>query len=254
MRVAALMMALGLSVVVPFVSAQGIDSVFTEVYHVQPDPVAGKPPLVTYRIFVDLAPGYQLQMVYGDERNQLVIATTTEFFNDDNNGTKFAYLLRGDRLNGHPLALDSWLTINAASDHHLGVPRAWDDDGSILECPPYPGYGLMPADGAKPLCASDGLVASDSVPETVNFRMEPGYLGTIRGSELRTMDGAWAVLGGTNGVGPNNVCLIAQLSTTGTLSYRLNIQLRTPDKKVVRYVSTAPRGTDEVLFPALVRK
>ncbi|HEX2618159.1 MAG TPA: hypothetical protein VHL57_11495 [Flavobacteriales bacterium] len=232
--------------------AQGIDSVFTEIYSVQPDPVSGKT-LVTYRIFVDLAPGYELQMVYGDARNQLDIATTTDFFNDEKNGARFAHQVRTTQLNTFPCAIDSWLTMNAASDGHVGLPRAWDDDGSVLECPPYAGYGLMPVD-VKPLCAADGLLQRDSVPDVVNFRMDPGYLGDVRGSELHTMDGAWAVLGGVKGVTDRNVCLIAQLTTTGELSYHLNLQLRTPDRKVVRYVSTEARGTDEVLFPGLVRK
>nr|MBP6391898.1 hypothetical protein [Flavobacteriales bacterium] len=57
--------------------SQAIDSVFVEVYHVQPGDVAGEPPLTTYRVFVDLAPDHELQMVYGDEKHQLRIHTTT---------------------------------------------------------------------------------------------------------------------------------------------------------------------------------
>lgn len=234
--------------------AQGIDSVFTEVYHVQQDTVPGGPPLVTYRIFIDLAPGYELQMIYGDAVNQLKVSTTTEFFNDATNGVKYGGGINEAKLNTYPLALDSWLTINAVGEHYVAVPRAWDTDGSVLTCPPYKGYDVTRTANERPLCATDGLLAVDSVPAVVDFRLQPGYLGTIRGSVLHTMDGAWAVLGGTKGVTDRNVCLVAQISTTGALSYKLNVQLRGPDRHVVRYVSTEARGTEEVLYPGLVRR
>src|ERR1051325_3917740 len=42
---------------------------------------------VTYRIYVDLKPGYNLQMVYGDKKHELFIRSTTTFFNNVKNGS-----------------------------------------------------------------------------------------------------------------------------------------------------------------------
>ena len=117
-------------------SSQAIDEILVETYHVIPGE-NGEPDLTTYRIFVDLAPDHQLQVVYGEEHHALEITTTTEFFNDPENGTKYGDKVNMDRLNTFPLAIDSWLTMGAASDHHVGVPKDLDTDGSILECPPY---------------------------------------------------------------------------------------------------------------------
>jgi hypothetical protein len=240
----------------PRAIAQGIDSVFVEIYNVQPDasnPTA--PPLITYRIWVDLAPDYRLQMLYGDAHHQLMIATTTDFFNDKENGAAYGDKVNDDQLNSYPAALDSWLTISAASNRHLAIPRSMDKDGSILTCPPYPGRSVSAPDqrsaGSPPLCSSDGLMEVDSVREVVTFTMDGSYLDRIRGSVIRTLSGAWAVLGGTKGVTDRNLVLIAQITTTGELSYALNIQLGTPDHQILKCVASDP-GPGEVLVPSLV--
>ncbi|MBK9076585.1 MAG: hypothetical protein IPL77_16735 [Flavobacteriales bacterium] len=234
--------------------SQAIDSVFVEVYHVQPSDVAGEPPLTTYRVFVDLAPEHELQMVYGDEKHQLRIHTTTAFHNDTVNGAKFAHQVNADRLNASPLALDSWLTIGAASDQHMAVPRAMDTDGSILECPPYPARKgkkeVALLNIPAPLCSSDGLMPYPEIREVVNFNFASGYLGKVKGNLLETTNGAWAVLGGKAGVTENNLLLIAQISTTGTLSFLLNLQIETPEHEPVKYVARDP-GPDEVLYEGL---
>ncbi len=239
---------------------QGIvDSIFVELYHVMDSPVVGEPPLKTYRIFVDLAPGYKLQTVFGDERNQLYITTTTRFFNDAENSVKYADQLNEERLNTGMAALDSWLTIGAASSAHWGVPRPWDTDGSLLECPPYPSYVPPSTDHGKrrkkekTLCELDGMLKAGPVPAVVNFKFDPGYLGQIRGAHLHTMDGAWAVLGGTLGPTEENVLLIAQLTTTGDLSYKLNIQVGLPDGSFMRYVHTDAHGDEEAVLKGLIR-
>jgi len=234
--------------------AQAIDSIFVEVYHVQPGEVAGEPPLTTYRIFVDLAPEHELQMVYGDEKHQLRIHTTTSFHNDTVGGGKYAHQVDADRLNASQLALDSWLTIGAANDAYMGVPRKMDPDGSILECPPYPARkgkkeAALPNLPA-PLCTSDGLIPYPEIREVVNFNFASGYLDKVKGNLMETTNGAWAVLGGKAGVTDKNLLLLAQISTTGTISFLLNLQIETPDHEPVKYVArnAAP---DEVLYEGL---
>jgi len=218
---------------------------------VQKPATATEPPLVTYRIYVDLAADHKLQMVFGHETHALKIRTSTSFFNDLVNGVEVADRLPADRLNTFPLALDSWITMGAASNKDIGVPREFDTDGSVLECPPYASYdpgstGPRPT----PLCIADGLVKASEVKEVVPFNFSTSYLGAIRGSELATTNGAWAVLGGIKGATAENIVLIAQLSTTGELAFELNLQIATPDNKIVRYVASDP-AEGEILFEGL---
>lgn len=224
---------------------EGLDSVWVELYHTQ---LTGKDTLMTYRIYVDLQPGYTMQMVYGTERQQLEIGTSTTFYNDPAHSVRFADQLPAVVLNDGTVALDSWLTVGAASKGHVAVPKHLDTDGSVLKCPPY----TKARERSMSLCKRDGLMAVDSVQQVVNFRMDPGYLGTIAGQVLHTMDGAWAVLGGTRGATAENMVLIAQLSTTGMLSYRLNLQIGAPDGSFIRLVHT-DAAPAEVLLPSLRR-
>ena len=236
-------------------AGQGLEGIRVETYHVQPVG-EGESPLMTYRIFVDLAPEHALLVIYGDERNQLEIRTTTYFVNDTLNGAKFAHEVPSKRLNADPgAALDSWLTMKMASDMHWGIPRDQDPDGSILTCPPYMGLAeLHSSDHAQrsvPLCVNDGLIDAPEVRTVENFRFSPGFLGRIQGSLVHTMDGAWGVLGGAKGVGEDNMVLIAQITTSGELSFRLNLQVKPLDGgPLVKYVSTEALE-DEILFPGL---
>lgn len=245
-----------LCAVVPILvcQAQAIDSVFVEVYHVQESGVQGEPPITTYRVYVDLAAGHELQMVYGDDKHQLRLFTSTAFLNDTMNGAMYGHMIDGAHLNSSRVALDSWLTIGAASDGHWGVPRSLDDDGSVLECPPYPGRKGQLLQGpyatSTPLNVTDGLVARSPINDIVNFNFNPTYLRKLRGNFIETTNGAWAVLGGTTGVTERNLFLIAQLTTTGTIAFRLNLQIETPEHEAVKYVAGDPT-LGEVLYPGL---
>ena len=86
--------------------------------------------------------------------------------------------------------------------------------------------------------------------EVVDFRFSSGYLHAIRGGTLLTTDGAWALLGGTKGATPENMVLIAQISTTGELSFQLNLQMAARDGSVEKYVHCTPLN-GEFLEPSL---
>lgn len=241
-----------------WINAQGVENVLVETYAVTPDPNGGPKPLITYRIYIDLAPGYTLQMVYGDVHHLLRINTTTDLFNDITNGARYGYQIPADALGHFPLALDSWLTIGAASDHHIAVPKDLDPDGSILECPPYAQVDPLRQEtsgttASTPICIVDGLRADTVKREVVDFKFSTSYLDRIRGSELSSNNGAWAVLGGVAGATPENMVLIAQLTTTGELSFELNLQLGDPDHIPVKYVAH-DAATGEVECPLLVRR
>lgn len=235
-------------------TAQGLEDIFVETYAVSPSPDKPDETLTTYRIFADLAEGYTMQMVYGDEKHDLKLISSTDFFNDTVNGEKFGDRVNGDALRQWPVALDTWLTIGAASDTHAGVPKHLDTDGSILACPPYPGIGISTERASSApsntLCAADGLVRDTSRNEVVDFRCSTGYLHKVRGGTINTNDGAWARLGGSRGTTSENMVLLAQITTTGTLSFQLNIQIAAPDRSVENHVHSAP-AEGEHTHPAL---
>ncbi|MBK8500679.1 MAG: hypothetical protein IPL52_18110 [Flavobacteriales bacterium] len=217
--------------------AQALEGIVVEKYH---QLVRSTDTLTTYRIYVDLAPEHTLQMVFGSTGHPLRIESTTEFFNDTLNGAMYGDRIDADRLAEGFTALDSWITINAGSDAHAGLPLDKDTDGSVLRSKRY---------RKSPLARADGLVPAD-VKQVVDFKMQPGYLGNIRGTTILCVDCAWSVLGGTKGVTTDNMVLIAQISTTGVLSYELNLQIGRPGGGFVRYVAMGPQG-DEIQHPAL---
>jgi hypothetical protein len=71
------------------------------------------------------------------------------------------------------------------------------------------------------------------------------------GPVFSTEDGAWAALSGATGPIPEtNKVLIGQFTTNGVFSFKLNLQLGTPDGGVEQYVAESQIG-DEILFSDL---
>lgn len=95
-------------------------------------------------------------------------------------------------------------------------------------------------------------MAADSVPRTTDWRFRPSYLAAIPGHVIHTMDGAWAVLGGTAGPHDGGHVLIAQLCTSGELTFRINIQVADQYRNAIKYVHSDPID-GEVLAPWLRR-
>lgn len=223
----------------PAAFAQGLEGLVVEEYHRWQH---NGEQLVTYRIYADLAKDHTLQMVYGSLGHALRIETSTTFFNDTVNGAAYAHRIPADAAKRFPTALDSWLTIDAVSNAQRGVPLAADEDGSLLRDKAFRKSLLKQTDGAIP----------GPVRDVVNFKLEPGYLDRIPGSTILCTDCAWSVLGGTTGATEANVVLLAQITTSGTLSYEFNLQVGKPGGTFIRYVAAKPEG-DEVEFPALRR-
>jgi hypothetical protein len=76
---------------------------------------------VTYRIFVDMLPGYNLQAIYGvptgalSNEHEFRISTTTLFFNNEDRGATTPNAINNNFLDNNSVMLDSWLSIGAAS-------------------------------------------------------------------------------------------------------------------------------------------
>ena len=211
---------------------------------------------VTYRIFVDLKPGYRFQAAYGSKDHVLYFASTEKFFNHDDAGTTHPNILPGRTLSQDISLLDSWLSVGAASEFHRGIPKKYDTDGKSIEL--KPGF-LENKAGRKDykLRERDGLADSESLPYPTFFQMDSciKYLGrATSGDSILVKDGAWASMGrGSAGADSltTNTVLIAQLTTKGELSFELNLLIGDADGHSYNYVAKNPVGK-EMIHPDLI--
>jgi len=207
----------------------------------------------TYRVFLDLAPEFSLRAVYGRAGHPFFIQSTDLLFNHLDRGRLYGHTINNSALDEGVAALDSWLSLGAASNQRMGITKSLDTDGSILGgsnndggSEGVPGGLLLNADalGGIPLTQQDGLVPGPN-PSVVppNFSVagdEPtqafGDLSVV--NNFSTVDfrmGSFSP--GVKGVGPENIILIAQVTTAGELSFELNVEVQRPDGSVVLFVA-----------------
>lgn len=194
---------------------------------------------ITYRIFVDLKPGYSLQALYGAPGHPLKFQTSSYFYNHPDFGAVTGDLIHQKLLNQPGVALDSWLTIGAASLDHLGVLLEDDSDGSVLSYDRF--------------VDKDGIMKSD-IPQVFgyNLDMQPFDAEGIQQSKFFADNAALAVLSGFGDKTPGNRILVAQLTTDGQLSFEMNIQVGKSDcGEVENYVARNP-AENEIQHPDLV--
>lgn len=194
---------------------------------------------VTYRIFVDMKPGYELQAVYGNENNLLQLQTSTVFFNNEDRGEEAGDLIGDGNLEDNTVAVDSWVSMGAASESHFAVLKENDMDGSIVGGANNDGGsegidgGLLVNDNdfaGIPLTEADGLVEAE-VPTVTVVGLDLEVFGDENaGGLFETNGGAWSVLEGVQGIDDDNVVLVAQITTQGEFSFRLNLQLGIPEE------------------------
>lgn len=249
----------------------GLEDIIVEIYYISDendatDRTGGSLPVgsVTYRLFADMRPEFEYQMVYAVNGHPMKIQTSTEFFNNEDRGEKFGHNISANRLDENTLALDSWLAIGGASDSHLAVLKSEDPDGSILGGEFNDGgsagipEGLLANDIPEmgiPLTQADGLV--NGLPmDIVYIGFEPDAFDNenfIGG--LETSTGIWNVLGGVKGPTETNRVLVGQFTTNGEFSFEINAQIRKPKTGggfiVENYVAKDPVG-NEILFEDLV--
>jgi hypothetical protein len=202
---------------------------------------------ITYRIFVDMAPGWKLQQVLADPDNghALEISTTTSFFNNNDRGQKLATSISDSYLDDNTVMLDSWITMGGASAGKFGVLKADDTDGAIVNSD-----GFLQNEDARagiPIKTKDGMIPmTPDVPMLIGLDAALSVFYDVNaGPKFYTDDGLWAVLSGVSGPTPENRVLIAQVTTSGTLSFKLNILIRRDsDLKIEKYVHSDPVGTE----------
>jgi hypothetical protein len=220
---------------------------------------------VTYRIYVDLEPGYRFQAAYGSPDHTLEISSSHYFYNHNHSGNTHPNIIPERDLARNIVLLDSWVSAGAATENHIGVPRKSDfleqdgylrfQSGFLENTVKQNDDDLSPL--TMPLVQCDGLARTDNLPVTTIYNMDSvGWaLGTVtRAKRLRLENGAWACMGkgsvGADSTSGNHV-LIAQITTAGDLNYKLNIMIGTPEGKSIQYVHTNPQDR-EVLHPALI--
>jgi len=256
-----------------FIFAQpGLQGIFVEPYYVtskedQKSLNAGgvlEDGSVTYRIFVDLEPGYRFQAAYGSPDHALEISSTSYFYNHNHSGNTHPNVIPERDLARNVTLLDSWVTAGAATENHLGIPRKYDFLAQDAHLRFQSGYmantvKLGDADTSPltfPLTQCDGLARAALIPATTIYNMDSvgwALSSVTRAKRLYVDNGAWACMGkgsvGADSTSGNHV-LIAQITTAGELSYKLNIMIGTPEGKSIQYVYANPQDR-EVLHPAL---
>lgn len=221
------------------IDSLALENIIVEKYYVSElidftDSTAGILPAgsVTYRIFVDMKPGYSLQVVYGNQKHELFFKTTTTFFNNLECRAETGFNIDAKRLNESTIALDSWITMGAASRLHTGILRSEDNDGSSF------------IKNRNSFIKADGLTKG-TLPNFQIFNLDLNFFNNdSTASYFSVSDGAWAALGGVKGPTEENRVLIAQLTTSGKLTFGVNVQIGTPEGGVIQFVAKNPEGSE----------
>lgn len=192
---------------------------------------------VTYRVFVDLKPGYKLITVGGFPDHEISFNTTTSFFYNDDRGETWGSDINDIHLNKNTVAIDSWLSAGASTDGYWGVPKDEDTDGSVLGANDGGSTGspLLVNNDASiglPLTTADGLLAG-TPPGILSVGTAPTIFNDYGGATYSSSNFAWSSsIGNVEGPTASNKLLIGQFTTDGVLSYCLNVWVRIPDSLV----------------------
>lgn len=233
-----------------FANAQGVEKIIVEKYYISGErdaAVSGNMlPLgsVTYRIYVDMLPGYRFQAAFGIPDHELRLATSTMFFNHQEYGGTVSNVIPDRNLKDNIVMLDSWISAGGASEANLGILKTLDngiatinhDDGFLQNENPSAGI---------PVKIQDGLIAGISSKVTA-FGIDSivdVFGKQTTGSVFSTTNGSWAAMKGA--IGPDsldNKILIAQMTTDGVFSFELNVQVGGPKGEVLQYVAKNPTG------------
>ena len=254
-------------VVFPFCTTlaqqHGLENIIVEKYYVSDaaDAAAskgGKLPVgsVTYRVFVDMLPGYFFQAAYGVPGHFLRIATTTTFFNNEEYGASIANDIPKSKLGENSVMLDSWISVGAGSAANFGIPKTDDNGKGTMVNADHLLKNADPSAGI-PLTVQDGLLAASPVPaanffgiDSVKLLMFGNTNSTAKGQVFTTDNGSWACMGGAAGPNAENKVLIGQFTTDGDFSFALNIQIGTPAGTVENYVAEKPMEA-EIRLPCM---
>jgi hypothetical protein len=249
------------------IAQNGLEKVIVEKYYISTENdtlsngYSGILPIgsVTYRIYLDLLPGYTFQAAYGSPDHELKLTTSTFFFNNIENGDVIPNVIPRRTLKKNTVMLDSWLSAGAAGEQYYGVMNDFDDTIETIKHDKF----ILENKNDKlnfGLTQKDGLLDAEMVPRPTFFGID-SLVNIFKyqhlGSVFKTKNGAWACMGkgalGADSLTENRV-LIAQITTDGVFEFELNIQIGTPTKGVSQnYVARNPIG-NEIMLPSLIFK
>lgn len=244
--------------------AQGLEGIIVEKYYipttadVTASTAGGQTPStplttssVTYRVYVDMLPNYKLLSVFGNSNHTLTISSTAPFFNDANYMGGGAFGGQGNEATwkSNTSALDSYLTMGKVFGSKQGVPKENDTDGTVGNtnnvlannpggCYGFPITGTTGRDGMMPGSTAGfsnvGIDASEAI-----FDNTTGLTFSMNG-------GSVAILGGVSGVTSHNRVLIGQFTTSGVLTFALNVQIQLGTAPAEVYVSSNAQSGETV--------
>lgn len=207
---------------------------------------------VTYRVFIDMLPGWEYQALYGLPNQELKIATSTSFFNNEDRGASTPSYSKS-QAEDNTVMLDSWFSSGAAANGQMGVLKS-EDNGidNIVN-----GDGLLQNDISAigtALTSQDGMIAGS--PQGVTFvgvetEVNEVFDATSQaGNSFSTTTGSIASLNGSSGPFESNRVLVGQFTTDGVFSFELNIQIgKIAGGNPINYVAKNPDEDDLVCLP-----
>jgi hypothetical protein len=215
--------------------SQGLEDIIVEKVPVTAAALANDPNLpanaIAYRIFVDMAAEYEMQAVFSLDAHEMILQTTTSFYNNADFGGTSGKEIPNSLLTGNPaLAFDSYITIDAATNSRVGILRSEDTgDGTV-----------------------DGLTTGTALAlQTVGEDFSVPFGTESFSGKFSTTSGIYNVNGGEQGTTVTNRVLIGQFTTDGVFSFELNVQIRLKGTTTLeRYVASNPSG-NEILFTKL---
>lgn len=239
------------------IKAQGLEDVILEKYYVMDaaDAAATGMPVgtVTYRVFADLASGWELQSIYGSGADVFSVSSDMPFFNHEEASsfqqgiTKSAIPSQATGLN-----LDSYFAtgrVGTTTAPYLITTKAVDANGSILTVPGI--YNNTGGGIGNPIKTHDGY---DGTTVVKNWTVAGGIDGAIddvfstlatgpsTNNSFSTTSGALAIASSLVGDAGNRI-MIGQFTTLGFLSYSFNLQIRNiTTLEVQQWVADTPQS------------
>jgi hypothetical protein len=214
-----------------------LEDVIVETYYISgPDDVQdGALPLgsVTYRVYADLKPGYEIQQIIAESIHPINISTDGQFYNNGF-GTSIGSEFIPALLSFNTAALDSYVTIGASTSGHFGIPKEDDEDAtSLLGATESFLQNSDPLAGI-PLTEADGLLAGDVDAISTfdsNGEISASFGLTTSDVSLESTSVVWFNLFGISAPTEENKVLLGQFTVIGgDLNFCLNIQVIIPEE------------------------
>jgi hypothetical protein len=230
--------------------------------------------MTTYRIYVDLAPGSRLHKIYGDANHALKIVSDSQFFNNTSRAVYFGNTINALWFKNNPtIGLDTWLSLGFATGKYKGVLKEEDSDGSIeggnknnggsggiaagilLNAANASGIPIFKADGMVLDTAAKGMSSGGDLDIS---KLDSSIFGGTFSSFI-SQDALFQNAAGVIGPLIDNKVLIGQFTTSGKLSFELNLELEEIDHqtgrtKTVLYVANkGTHNTDSVTVSSFLK-